>query len=128
MNMKRILTIFLLLFSINGYCEWTKVNDSVDFTSYMDKKTIKRNGNTVKIWQLLDYKTPQELKSGKYKSSVILFEYDCKEEQRRILSLVEYEDQMGIGKPILTIDEYDKWTYVKPNTHDFIMMKFLCNK
>jgi len=127
-NMKKLLTIFLLLFSINGHCEWTKLVDNDETSSYIDKTTIKKNGSFVKVWELLDYKTPQELNSGKYKSSVILFEYDCKDERRRILSLVEYTEQMGIGKQILTIDDPDKWSYVKPNTMQFLLMKSLCSR
>jgi hypothetical protein len=51
----------LLLNPGSVQAEWELVSgdDSAKLTVYVDRETIRRQGNLVKMWQLYDYKTVQ---------------------------------------------------------------------
>jgi len=44
--------------------EWVEVSEGDSVTVYADPSTIRKKGNTVKMWSLFDYHTPQQLLSG----------------------------------------------------------------
>ena len=82
---KRLLMGLMLLVTAGAACaEWTRVGYSGDgadeFIIYVDRATIRRNGNFVKMWGLQDFKTMQKDAAGKsYLSSKGQEVYDCKE-------------------------------------------------
>jgi hypothetical protein len=52
------LTILLLLSSGPVYAEWVSIGDTDSgMMVYVDPDTIRRKGDLVKMWLLLDYKT-----------------------------------------------------------------------
>ena len=56
--MKRLLMGLLLVVTAGAAsAEWTHVDDNDEFVQYVDKGSIRRNGNSVKMWGLMDYKT-----------------------------------------------------------------------
>ena len=118
-NMKKLLTIFLLSFSINGYCEWVKVTSGTTGTQYIDFSTIKRNGKYLRVWNLIDYTDKT--------SQISLSDYDCDEDRTLLISLTTYSSSMGTGtarsEPIIS-----KWEYEIPNTIGYILLKRLCKK
>ena len=117
--MKKLLTIFLLLFSINGYCEWTPVSSGNDGVTYVDFSTIKKSGNYLRSWGLIDFK-------GNF-SLIYLTEYDCSEERSRDLSLTSYSGPMGTGIPKIS-NITPNWVYHRPNSSGFIVLKSVCRK
>jgi len=119
MSMKKLTTIFLLLFSINGYCEWTSVSFTDEGISYVDFSTIKKSGNYLRSWGLTNYKDNT--------SQVYLTEFDCVEDRSRDLSLTGYSGPMGTGNP-RTVNITSKWDYHRPNTMGFILLKSVCRK
>ena len=114
MNMKKLLTIFLLLFSINGYCEWTRVGNSEDkdITIYIDKSTIKRVGGYIRVWSLWDMQKP----NNKMLSMMSLEEYDCSNEKKRVIQLAGYTGRMAGGNSVGTQQGDNNWSFVAPGT------------
>lgn len=93
--MKKLLVTFLLLFSINGYCNWFKVVESDSTTTYIDDSTIKKTNKSIRVWILTNQRTPVKLDNGKmYRSYVSLVEVDCGEQKSRNLSTTLYQDAM----------------------------------
>jgi len=85
--------------STSVFAEWTEVGGNDVITAYADFGTIKRKGNKVKMWSLLDLKTIQKGSRGeRYLSSVSRDEYDCEEETERRLDIHWYSSNMGQGE------------------------------
>ena len=124
--MKKLLTIFLLLFSINGYCEWTVVDLDKDGNGYMDFSTIKRSSTSVRVWELLDFKNTQSLGSIYYNSIVSFREYDCSQDRVRGLSSTYFSNTMGSGNPIKQFNQPTDWKYVLPGTVGSKKLNILC--
>ena len=77
-----ILTL-LVLSSEPVYAEWLAVgaNDEPGMMVYMDPDTIRREGDLVKVWELLDYNTTQSKAGLPHLSVKVQFEYDCANER-----------------------------------------------
>jgi hypothetical protein len=124
--MKNFLTIFLLSFSINGYCEWTVVDPDKDGTGYIDFSTIKRISTTVRVWEMVDYKNTQSLGTMNYNSVVSLREYDCSQERVRVLTSTYFSNSMGSGNPIKDFNKPTDWRFFPPRTVGSMKLDMLC--
>ncbi len=86
--MKKLLLILMLaVVSSSAIAEWVEVTEGGEetetITAYADPDTIRKTGNRVKMWVLVDYKKDEEefgILSARLKE-----EYDCKEKKQRIL-------------------------------------------
>ena len=95
--MKKIVLMMLLFASTNVLAEWTKVTESSKSIVYADIQSIRKNGNKVKIWALLDFKTVQTVDNDRYLSSLTRYEFDCSEETARQLDFYWYSGNMKKG-------------------------------
>jgi hypothetical protein len=118
--MKKLLTIFLLLFSINGYCEWTKVLTGNSSVHYVDFSTIKKTGAYLRVWDLIDYEDKT--------SEIGLSDYDCDQERTRIISITKYSGPMVTGTSRSLTTKTPEWVYEIPNTTGHLMLKRVCRK
>ena len=122
--MKRLLTIILLIMSADSYAEWTRIDGNDRLSLYADKATIRRNGNLVKMWDLLDFKTAQKnVLSVKVQS-----EYDCKAERSRILAVTRFSGQMGNGTVVYGNNDSGKWLPIEPGSIGESKWKIACGK
>lgn len=100
--MSRLLTLVVLLFlSTPAWTEWTQVGNAADaaFGTYVDLATIRKTGNTVKMWSLLDFKTAQRTADGHtYFSGKTQDEYDCDGKRSKSLSFSLHSGRMGRGR------------------------------
>ena len=94
--MKRLrLIILLFLSSSPAYADWVKVVTTDNETIYFDSDTIRRKGDLVKMWSLLDYKTIQTVASVSFWSSKTQWEFDCAEERMRQLAYTWFSGEYG---------------------------------
>ena len=126
---KLLLTLMLALVSTGAMAEWTQVSVNDVFTQYADFTTIRKTGDRVEMWELLDYKSEQKGVSGaKYLSEKAHKEYGCKEEQVRVLAISGFSKRMGDGKVVNSVREPTKWEPVQPTSvSDFLLVK-ACSK
>src|SRR5215831_10467225 len=77
--------------------EWVQVagNDHLGTASYVDSGTIRRNGNTVKMWVLNDYKTEQNVTGDPFLSTKQQVENDCTDERARTLAFTIFSGKRG---------------------------------
>ena len=94
---KLLLTLLLAVVSSSAIAEWVEVakggEETETITAYADPDTIRKTGNRVKMWVLVDYKKDEE-ESG-ILSARLKEEYDCKEKKQRILFMAFYSGHMG---------------------------------
>ncbi len=133
--MKRILLAGISALLLNAgvaSAEWTKIgaasNAADAFTLYVDLATIQRNGKLVRMWDLQDFKQPQTLGEKKYLSEKTQIEFDCDARKARILAIVDFSGQMGIGEIIYSDGDASDWTVVAAKTTGEIEWNAACGK
>lgn len=126
---KTILMMFLAVVSSSAMAEWVRIYETDNFNTYVDPDTIRKSGHKVKMWNIFDYKTPQDEADGKkYSSTTHLEQYDCKEIQLRVLATADYSGTLGKGDPILFSNNIDEWMPIPPNTVAESLFKYACGK
>lgn len=73
----------------------SSLNGEADF--YLARSTIRRTGEAVKMWEMIDYKTAVVIDGKRASSTRNLWEYKCKGSQRRMLAASAYAGHVGKG-------------------------------
>jgi len=127
---KLLLTLMLAVVSSSAVAEWVYVGTTDKSTVYADPTTIRKSGNKVKMWALYDFNLVKEIGGNKYLSKKFQDEYDCKEEQERMLYFSEHSENMGEGDVVYVGYKLpDKnWTPIPPGSIVEGLWKFACGK
>ena len=131
--MTRFLLLALtLLFLSSGpaYAEWVEVdrNDQAGVTVYVDPDTIRHEGDLVKMWELFDHKTTQNIGVGLFMSRKDQSEYDCTKERGRVLTFTQFSGNMGSGMVGYSNSDGSDWAPVVPQSVNQTLWKFACGK
>jgi Zn/Cd-binding protein ZinT len=91
--MKRLLLVCLMMTCSVSYAEWEFATDTNSATFYVDKTTIKKNGNFIKMWTKTDLKSVDTTSNGKnYLGLKTLFLFNCKDEEIGVVSQVFFSE------------------------------------
>lgn len=123
-----ILTVLLTAMSTCALAEWTIVHSNDKLTIYADLQTIRKKGDSRKMWSLLDFRSQQQENYATYVSQVVQSEYDCAEEQFRMIFSTYYDLPMGNGSSVFTYENDNKVTPVPPNTPLRELWEIACGK
>jgi len=129
--MTRLLLIILLfLSSAPAYAEWVKIGDQdqARMTVYVDRDTIHRKGELVKMWHLDDFKTVQTVEDNSYLSIKTQQEYDCPKDRFRALVFMWFSDNMGLGTVIYSVSYEQSWEPVHSDSVGQDLWKVACSK
>ena len=133
--MKRLLLgLMLLVTATAASAEWTIAGETRggtdDYIQYVDRATIRRNGDLVKMWGLTDFKTVQKAAGGEsYLSGKTQWEFDCKDEKVRSLAFTWFGGQMGSGKVVYADgDVRGKWQPIEPGSVGETQWKIACGR
>ena len=127
-------TILMLLLAAatgSAVADWVKVAavGGVANTLYADPVTIRKAGNKVKMWSLVDHQTALADSFGKaHASEKVQWEHDCKEEQQRMLAYVTFAENMGKGKTVFSDPQPGKWSPVAADAPEKALWKIACGK
>jgi hypothetical protein len=125
--MKRLcLVILLLLYSGPAYSEWMSLFATEEGTVYVDRDTVRRKGELVKMWYLFDFKVARTVGGDSNLSSKLQIEFDCGEERMRKLASTYFSGNMGSGKANYTISDPSKWAPVEPASTGEALWKVAC--
>ena len=125
---KLFLTIALAIISNTAMAVWTDVGGTDSPIVYAELSTIRKVDNKVKMWSMYDYKTSQVFKEGMVLSVKMFNEFDCNEEQIRVLTSTIHEGNMGLGKIIKYIEQQGAWMPVPPGSFAGTLLKVACGK
>ena len=127
---KIVLMLMLLALSNGVMAEWVKVADVMlgKGASYVDATTIRRSGNTVKMWSLTDLESAQVIDGQPYLSQKSRYEYDCMKNQVRLISISRHSGNMGAGNLIASDDDVGKWISIPPYSLFEYLWKIACGK
>lgn len=125
-----LLTVLLAVLAGNAMAEWTVIETTSTKTSYVDRDTIRRSGNIVKMWTLTDYVQPKSFSTTKSFSSTVGYEeFDCAELRSRTLQSVAYQGHMKEGAVIHSPSDTPwDWNYVVPGSVGELTLKDACAK
>ncbi len=128
------LITLLMLSSVPAYAEWVAVEKDYLVpglqTVYVDPDTIRREGNLVTMWQLIDFKWMQGNPRGPHRflSTMTDKQFDCAEKRLRLLAFTVFSQHMGAG---ISADGYvdkDKWIPVEPESISQALWEVACGK
>ena len=128
------LIIFLLLSSIPAYAEWVAVEKDYLLpglqTVYVDPESIRREGNLVTIWQLIDFTWMQGNPRGPHRffSTKTYKQFDCAGKRVRLLAFTEFSRGMGTGMPRDGYVDRDNWLPVEAESMSHALWEAACGK
>ncbi|MGH7180358.1 MAG: surface-adhesin E family protein [Nitrospiraceae bacterium] len=128
------LITFLLLSNVPAYAEWVAVER--DYLSpglqtvYVDPDGIRRDGNLVTIWQLIDFKWMQGSARGpaRFSSTKTHKQFNCTDKRVRLLAYTEFSLQMGTGIPVDGYVDKEHWLAVEPESINYALWEIVCGK
>lgn len=127
---KAILAVLLAVVSGSAAAEWVWVGNTSNAAIYLDSATIRRTGDIVNMGVLYDLKTAvlSETNGIHYASQKLQSEYDCKEEQWRVLYFSWYSGNMGDGKMVEYVADSFKWKPVPPGSGAEALWQLACGE
>ena len=129
-SMKRILTLLLFLSLSSAHAQqWIPYSQTSQGTQYVDlQRAVSMGGSTAFILDLHDMKSDANDADGKtYRSILYAVEFNCRKEQRRVLSLQRKSESMGNGAVVSEYSHVSEWVEVKtPN--DVRLMLAACEQ
>lgn len=69
---------------------------------YVDTDTIRRKGDMVNWWELMDRKTVRTVAGTWFLSVKAQHEFDCAEERHRSLTFTDFSGNMGNGNVVFS--------------------------
>ena len=126
--MKKLTLLLLLMVSTNVMSEWKPIGFSDEQTQYVDLESIRKKGNKVKLWFLLDLKKVKIIENKSILSIMGHEEYDCKEETTKVLDMFFYEGNMKNKEIFSEVNIHDEPTSIRPNTVESLNYKIACGK
>ena len=123
---KAALILLLAATSTGAWAEWVFISESIgDDKSYVDPRSVKKDGNLRRAWVVTDYK-------GKRMNGVRSFrgltEVDCKGKRLRILSYTSHSGPMATGELIGNGKPPPQWVKVTSGTLGSNLFKYVCPK
>ena len=128
-SMNRLLLgLMLLVTATAARAEWVLVDDGDQIITYVDRSTIRRSGNLVKMWHMMDFKTVQTVEPYNFYSGTYQVEYECKEETSKNLALNVYSGKVGTGKSLYTYAKPGDAIPISPRSIAEALWKIACGK
>jgi hypothetical protein len=125
---------FLLLSTVSAYAEWVAVERDYLSTGlqtvYIDPDSIRREGNVVTMWQLIDFKWMQGNPRGptRFLSTKTQKQFDCAEHRLRLLAFTEFSRGMGTGIPRGGYVNKDRWLPIEAESINHALWEVACGK
>ena len=126
---KLILTMLLAATCGSALADWVKIYDNGDDTVYVNPVSIRKSGNTVKIWVMHDLKKANHVGNDpEFLSLKQQMDFDCDKQTLYQIAIAAYSGNMGSGDIIKSAFQNAKWEPVASNTVEELQMEFACGK
>lgn len=123
---KTILLLLLMMVSQGAMAAWTEIDDTSDFTVYADFSTIRKFNNKARMWSMYDYKQAPTSDGFVYRSTKFQYEFDCQNNQARMLAFSLHAENMGEGAVLYSDSKVGKWETVIPGSVNEARWKGIC--
>ena len=127
--MKRFVFALSLLLCVPAAAEWTRLDDTDTAAGYVDLASVQKQGSTVRMSSLLDFKNVQRKDGRLYLSLTVEFEINCAEQRSRILAVAAYSGNMGQGELVLAEPFAERpWEPVRRRTRLDALWQIACKR
>jgi hypothetical protein len=130
--MKRLLFVFLMMTCSVSWAEWEILSGAANglYIEYYDKSTIRKNGEIVKMWTMLEFSEVQTSSAGKsFQSSKALKAFNCKSEEGVLISYIFFSGSMGQGNVVVSETLKEKiWDPISPGSMAESEWSIACGK
>ena len=128
-NEKNIIIIIFFIYFICGENYIFVGRDSkTNNNSYVDKNSIKKTGEVVSMWAVVNFNESRSDKKGKINSSKLKLLIDCSKGKFKIVELKTYSEDMGKGT-LITNEEIPKdndWENIYRDGFGYDTFKYVC--
>lgn len=120
--MKKAIALFMLTLATSANAvQWMNIPEfnKSDQKLFIDVSSIKVVNGYRRVWLMNSFSKPQIIGNGplEFKTTIILWEADCKEGRMRVLSALFKSEEMGVGSVVSSFTESDsKWAFVVPGS------------
>jgi hypothetical protein len=132
--LKLILMILLTGVSASSHASWVQVGSNASFNSYADPSTIRKDGiksmegSKAKMLSLIDLTTVMTKAGKSYASIKAQHEFDCRQEQVRMLYSSVYSGHMGSGVEVEGKFQPEFWRPIPTRSLEEVLWKVACGK
>ena len=127
--MRFVVMMVLAVASGVAVADWTKVATTESDTDiYVDRATITKSGHLARMWILEDRKAAETFSGKTFLSAKLYYEYDCKDNQRRVLQSSLYSGQKAGGTNVQTGTKAGPWRPISSGRVSETMWKIACGK
>ena len=124
-----MLALLTTLVSTSAMAEWVRVHGNDKVTVYAAPSTMRKKLHVVRIMTLFDFRAENVLADGnQYLSIMREAEFNCRENQQRMISYSIHSGRMGKGKVLDSDSEPQDWKPVSRASIALDMKKFACEK
>ena len=125
--MNKIILILTLIFtSHSAIADWLEIDHSEIQTTYANPASIGISGGRIKMWLLTNYKKPNKYEGKPFHSVTTQYEFDCNDDQIRIITYSLHRGAMGQAEVIYSDSSVDKWKQIKTGSDDEILWNTVC--
>ena len=127
--MTRFLFLVSLILSFNVYGQvWEPVVESDNHTIYSyDSSSIKREGDIVTYWELVNHKTPLKNGESLVLSSKTKIIQDCEKNRFKVSDMIEYDGHNGLGNMVnVTIGSETNWYPTEKDSINEVLKEWVC--
>jgi hypothetical protein len=118
----------LTLIGMPAWAGWQIVGSNGVSNLFADNGPIRREGDKVRMWDMIDYREPQERDGMSYRSMKVEVEYDCEAQRYRNLSATLHVGRLAEGEPVATYARPDAWQAIQAGSGIDLLAKFACDK
>lgn len=124
----RLILLMLMFFVVSpAMAEWQEVNKSDGTTTYVDTKSILKDGATVKAKVLRDRSSP--FQNTSIMSHRNYLEYDCQAKKAKPIEMVGFSGQMATGTVLYTSRPPYEWSAsFPPGSPAEAALKYACSQ
>jgi hypothetical protein len=108
---------------------WQNVDAHGGMRFFQDPESQRRNGDVVRVWELIDFRSVQVRPHLKpFRSIRIQMEYDCRDELARRVTLSMHGGNLAQGEIVHDDTDYGTWRPVPPATAAAALLKAACGR
>ena len=121
--------VVLALVAGTAMADWLPVKADPKVRVMADPGSIRRSGDIVTMWSVINYTSPRKTEDDKaYLSSKQHLEYDCVDRLSRRLEFSRYSDLTGLGQIVYSNTNAGVWSPVAAGTVAGELFKFACGE
>src|SRR6516164_7808469 len=122
--------VFAVLFAIctSASAHWARIASHDEADVYADRAGIVKQGRTVQMWALFNYRAVQRRGEIAFLSHMTREEYDCDKERERTFYFSMYSDGMGEGRRVYSRSAPGDWAPVARGSIVERLWKIACGE